>query len=187
MKPFILSLISAIVVLSPIGRAQDLGSPISRTPYDRYLAPMHSVLGSLGNAKPSLEEVRQYVHTGRSFRYAMKDPYVPQTPAETEATKSGDCKAKSLWVAYKMNDRSVRFVIGKARAVSKISHAWLMWPGPSGWLILDPTNFNAPLDLTRIGRDEFTPIYSYSAGGTYAHTVASAPRGKAESKFGDHL
>ena len=167
--------------------AQDLGAPTGRTPYDPHLGPMRSVLGSLGSNKPSLDEVKQYVRTGKSFRYYMKDPYVPQTPAETEATKAGDCKAKSLWVASKMDDRTVRFVIGKARAVSQISHAWLMWPGPSGWLILDPTNFSAPLDVNRVARDEFMPIYSYTAGGKYAHTVATAPKGRAEAKYGDHL
>jgi hypothetical protein len=167
--------------------AQDLGAPTGRTPYDGYLGPMRSVLGTLGNNKPSLDEVKQYVRTGKGFRYYMKDPYVPQTPAETEATKAGDCKAKSLWVASKMDDRTVRFVIGKARAVSQISHAWLMWPGPNGWLILDPTNFSAPLDVNRVARDEFMPIYSYTAGGKYAHTVATAPKGRAEAKYGDHM
>lgn len=167
--------------------AQDLGSPIGRTPYDVYLGPMRSVLGSLGNNKPSLDEVKQYVRTGRGFRYYMKHPYIPQMPAETEASKAGDCKAKSLWVASKMDDHTVRFVIGRARAVSQISHAWLMWQGPAGWLILDPTNFSSPLDVNRVARDEFMPIYSYSAGGKYAHTVATAPKGRAEAKYGDHL
>ncbi len=86
-----------------------------------------------------------------------------------------------------MDDRSVRFVIGKARAVSQISHARLLWSGPAGWLILDPTNFSSPLDVKRLARDEFMPIYSYSAGGKYAHTVATAPRGRAETKYGDYL
>lgn len=131
--------------------------------------------------------MKQYVRTGKSFRYYMKDPYVPQTPAETEASKSGDCKAKSLWVAWKMDDRSVRYVIGKARAVSQISHAWLMWPGPGGWFILDPTNFSSPLAANRVSRSEFTPIYSYTAGGKFAHNVATAPRPGAEAKYGDHL
>jgi hypothetical protein len=166
--------------------AQDLGSPTSRTPYDVYLGPMRTVLSALGNNKPSLAQVNQYVRTGKSFRYQMKDPYIPQLPAETEATKSGDCKAKSLWVASKMDDRSVRFVIGRARAVSQMSHAWLMWPGPSGWLILDPTNFSSSLEMNRLARDEFMPIYSYTAGGKYAHTVAAAPKIKPSPKYGDH-
>lgn len=167
--------------------AQDLGSPTGRTPYDPHLGPMRSVLGGLGSKKPSLDEVKQYVRTGKSFRYYMKDPYVPQMPAETEATKSGDCKAKSLWVAWKMDDRSVRYVIGKARAVSQMSHAWLMWSGPGGWFILDPTNYSSPLAANRISRNEFTPIYSYTAGGKFAHTVATAPRPRGEAKYGDHL
>jgi len=62
-----------------------------------------------------------------------------------------------------------------------------MWPGPGGWLVLDPTNYSAPLDINRLARNEFMPIYSYTAGGKYAHTVATAPRGQAEAKYGDHL
>jgi hypothetical protein len=167
--------------------AQDLGSPTGRTPYDGYLGPMRSVLGSLGSNKPSLDEVKQYVRTGKSFRYYMKDPYVPQMPAETEATKAGDCKAKSLWVASKMDDRTVRYVIGKARAVSQISHAWLMWPSSAGWFILDATNYSSPLAANRVSRDEFMPMYSYSAGGKYAHTITTAPKAKPEAKYGDHM
>jgi hypothetical protein len=129
--------------------------------------------------------VKVYVRTAKGFRYYMKNPYVPQTPAETEASHSGDCKAKSLWVAYKIDDRSVRFVIGKARASSGMSHAWLLWNSPSGWLILDPTNFSAPLSVSRIGRNEFISLYSYTAGGKYVHAAASASKGRS-SKYGDH-
>src|SRR4051812_49167842 len=90
--------------------AQDLGKPTGSTPFDSYLGPMRSVLSSLGSNHPALPEVAGYVKTGRGFRYYMKDPLVPQTPAETESSRRGDCKAKSLWVSYKMDYRSVRFV-----------------------------------------------------------------------------
>jgi len=164
----------------------DLGSPTGSTPYDGYLGPMRTVLAALGNTKPPVNQVSGYVRTGRGFRYFMKDPYVPQLPLETEATKAGDCKAKSLWVASKMNDRSVRFVIGKARKVSNISHAWLLWPKPEGgWLILDATNFSSPLDPAKLSPDEFMPIYSYSAGGKFTH--ASGARATKAKRYGDHL
>jgi len=48
-----------------------------------------------------------------------------------------------------MNDQSLRFVVGKARAVSGMSHAWLLWKSPDGWLILDATNYSAPIELSR--------------------------------------
>ena len=165
--------------------AQDLGSSTSRTPYDSYLGSMRSVLSDLGNRKPEMPEVKSLVRTGRSFRYYMKDPYVPQAPQETEASKSGDCKAKSLWVAYKMDDRSVRYVVGKARAVSKINHAWLLWRGPNGWWVLDPTNYSSPLEATRLGQNEFVAFYSYSASGKYVHGGASKP--KQTTTYADHM
>jgi hypothetical protein len=182
-----LLLFAVVMLVSPLPAAEvDLGSPTGSTPYDGYLGPMRAVLTSLSGAKPPVNQVHGYVRTGRGFRYFMKDPYVPQTPAETEATKAGDCKAKSLWVASKMNDRSVRYVIGKARKVSNISHAWLLWPRPEGgWLILDATNFGSPLDPAKLSADEFMPIYSYTASGKFAHASgASATKTK---RYGDHL
>lgn len=180
--PFILAALSAVAA------AQDLGKPTSSTPYDRYLGPMRATMNSLGSNHPDLSLVKQYVRAGRSFRYEMKTAYVPQTPAETEATQSGDCKAKSLWVAHKMNDRTLRFVIGRARAVSGMSHAWLLWNGPQGWMILDPTNYSSPISVNRVGPGEFIARYSYSAGGgKYVHSGATAPKTKPTAQYGDHL
>src|SRR4051812_28435031 len=87
----------------------DLGSSVSRTPYDGYLGPMWQVLGKLSGGQPDVALVEQLTRQSNGFRYVFKkeQPYVPQTPEETEATKSGDCKAKSLWLASKMNTRKV--------------------------------------------------------------------------------
>src|SRR5690242_8709064 len=111
-------------------------------------------MSSLGSNSPQMDLVEQYVRTGCSFRYYLKDPYVPQTLAETEATRAGDCKAKSLWVAGKMDDRTLRFVVGRARAESGMLHAWLLWKDPSGWWILDATKFSTPLEVSRLGPSE---------------------------------
>lgn len=160
----------------------DLGSPCGSTPYDPYLSPLWSVLRRLNGKKAGIDDVRSYVRTARGFRYFMNDPYVPQTPEQTESSRAGDCKAKSLWVTSKMDDSSVRFVMGKARRVSNMSHAWLLWSGPEGWLILDPTNFSSPIDPDRLSENEFIPIYSYTKGGKYTHPYASKPK----AKYGDH-
>ena len=47
--------------------------------------------------------VSQLVREGRAFRYSYDkaQPYIPQSPETTETKKSGDCKAKSLWLASK--------------------------------------------------------------------------------------
>jgi hypothetical protein len=164
----------------------DLGASVSKTPYDPYLGPMWAVLRGLRGSQPDLAVVEKLVREGRAFRYVYKndEPYVPQLPDVTEATKGGDCKAKALWLASKMGSKKVRYVIGKAKLVSNISHAWLIWEGPEGWLILDATNYSRPLFPQRLSPSEFIPTYSYSPAGRYAHTVSAAGRG---AKDGDHL
>lgn len=186
MKTQTLLAITATVAISAMAPAQDLGKPTSSTPYDRYLGPVRSTMGALGTNRPEMPLVEQYVRTGRSFRYYMKDPYVPQTPAETEASHAGDCKAKSLWVAYKMDDKTLRFVVGKARAESGMNHAWLLWKNDNGWWILDATKFSTPLDLDRLGPGEFVPLYSYSDKGEFVHAAAFARKRRPEAKYGDH-
>ena len=74
--------------------------------------------------------------------------------------------------------------IGKAKKVSTMSHAWLIWQGPDGWLILDATNFSRPLNPERVSKSEFLPIYSYAPGGKYTHAMAGPAAG---AKYGDHL
>jgi hypothetical protein len=164
----------------------NLGSSTSRTPYDPYLTPVWEVFRRLGGTQPDRAEVEQLVREGRGFRYVFKkeQPYVPQTPEQTEATKSGDCKAKSLWLASKMNCRNLRFVIGKFRLNDPQSHAWLIWEAPDGWLVLDATNYSRVLDPDQLSPSQLVPTYSYAPGGKYAHTVSAAGRG---AKYGDHL
>jgi len=163
----------------------DLGAPASRTPYDAYLGPVWAVLKSL-SGKADDATAAQLVRQGRAFRYSYNSaqPYQPQTPEQTEATKSGDCKAKSLWLASKLNDRGVRFVIGKAKAGQSMSHAWLIWNGPEGWTILDATLYSSPLSPASLSPSQFVPTYSFAPSGKYAHAMAAAG---AAAKNGDHL
>ena len=85
-----------------------------------------------------------------------------------------------------MDDRKVHFVVGRIKSVSGMSHAWLLWKGAGGWWVLDATMYSRPLNVARLGPSEFTPLYSYTAGGKYVHSAAGA-RKKAESKYGDHV
>src|SRR5476649_2928512 len=126
------SLLLALALLASQGLALahtslDLGSPASATPYDPYMTPVKQVLTHLSNEDNSMTRVRQLMHEGRAFRYSFTSPYVAATPEVTASTRAGDCKAKALWLADQLNDGSVRFVIGKARRTSQMSHAWLMW------------------------------------------------------------
>src|SRR5688500_8438171 len=97
----------------------DLGTPSSHTPYERYMAPVRNVLGSLNKQKPSMDQVKQLMKQGRSFRYHMDDPYRPASPAVTARIREGDCKDKALWLCNQL-DSSARFVIGKTKRGARI-------------------------------------------------------------------
>lgn len=148
----------------------DLGNATSSTPYDRYMSPVKQVLGHLNGESPSMDKVRQFMSQGRNFRYSFTDPYTAATPQVTASIHAGDCKAKSLWLANQINDPSVRYVIGRARSSSRISHAWLMWKHDDRWFILDCTNTRDPIPVDRINpAKEYIPLYSYAKTGTYSH------------------
>jgi hypothetical protein len=133
-----------------------------------------------------MDRVKFLMREGNSFRYTFTEPYVATLPAVTQRTKSGDCKAKSLWIADKIGDREhIRFVIGKARSTSRISHAWLMWNDGSRWWILDPTNTSLPIPAESVARNEYIPLYSYDAHGCYRH--AGTQLYASTSKSGDSV
>src|SRR3954471_14725498 len=111
--PTLVAVLSLLCASSSLAPAQDLGRSTGSTPYDKYFGRIRAILAELGGNSPSMELVNELVKTGRGFRYYMKDPYTPQTRQETESSHAGDCKAKSLWVAYKMDDHSIRFVVGQ--------------------------------------------------------------------------
>src|SRR3954462_9189793 len=100
----------ALLFVPNVSSALDLGSSTARTPYDPYMGPVFSVFGRLGGSQPDPAQVEQWVKEGRAFRYSFSksQPYIPQSPEQTESSKSGDCKAKSLWLASKMDTRKVR-------------------------------------------------------------------------------
>jgi hypothetical protein len=148
----------------------DLGYRSRGTPYDQFMSPVYSVLRQTENSKPSLDQVRKLMHTGRAFRYSYTNPYVPSLPAITESRRAGDCKDKALWLASQLDDSSVRFVIGKARRASRMSHAWLYWQDSDArWWILDCTNRRDPVQADRVSSSQYIPFYSYAKGGTYRH------------------
>lgn len=154
--------------------AFDLGASAGSTPYDPYLHPVKQVLGSLSGSGAELTRVAELMRTGHGFRYSFTEPYTAQLPSVTAATKKGDCKAKSLWLADQLGDRNIRYVIGKATRTSKISHAWLMWNDGSRWWVLDPTNVSKPIPAESTSRNEYIALYSYDAGRSYRHAGLSA-------------
>jgi hypothetical protein len=175
-KTFLSSVTALALTLTSASAAFDLGTPASGTPYEAYSGPVKSVLNRLPGQKADMNSVKANLKTGYSFRYSFTTPYLAQSPETTAKTKSGDCKAKSLWLINQLGDRNVRYVIGKARANSKINHAWVMWNDGGKWWILDPTNVSRPIAADSVSKNEFIPLYSYSAGGAYRHAAANASK-----------
>jgi hypothetical protein len=153
--------------------AVDLGTPASASPYEPYMRSVKQVLAGLASSGTSMDRVKELMREGRSFRYSFTEPYVAQLPDTTARTRTGDCKAKSLWIANEIGDRNnVRYVIGKARRTSKISHAWILWNDGGHWWILDPTNTSRPIAADSISKNEYIPLYSYDSRRCYRHSSA---------------
>ena len=163
-----LALLSA-GTLSTFAKPVDLGSTAGYTPYDAYMRPVKRVLSSVPNQKAAMDRVAQLMQEGRSFRYVHSDPYNPMLPAETARRRSGDCKDKALWLCDQLQDSSARFVIGKMKRSSSISHAWVMWQTEGRWFILDCTLNWKPIPMENVSQGDFVPLYSYAKNGTYRH------------------
>jgi hypothetical protein len=167
--PLLILALLASQVMAFSRSSLDLGLPASETPYDSYMGPVKQVLTHLGSQDDSMDQVRHLMHIGRAFRYSFTSPYVAATPEQTAMTRSGDCKAKALWLADQLNDQSVRFVIGRARRTSQMSHAWLMWQHDNRWWILDCTNNWDPIPADHVSSNQYIPLYSFSRNGEYRH------------------
>lgn len=164
-----------LLLLSSKGLALDLsdmGSPTSRTPYDRYFKGVRQTLAK-ASGKAQMAEAKELMKQGRGFRYAFTSAYVPQPAIVTERTRRGDCKAKSLWVADRMNDTSLRFVVGKLREGTIGNHMWLMWNDGGKWWILDPTVEWSPIEAASVGAREWVALYSYTREGGLIHTASA--------------
>lgn len=180
---FLISLAASSVAFA--NTPMDLGSPSNFTPYDRYMAPVKQVMTHLAGEEDSMDRVRQLMHEGRNFRYSFTEPYIAATPEHTAAIRAGDCKAKALWLADQLNDASVRFVIGKARSTSQISHAWLIWQHDSRWWILDCTNNREPIPADHVSSSQYIPLYSFAKNGAYRHHATQSYMAEAVAKRGN--
>lgn len=146
------------------------------TPYDFYMGPVFKVLSEIGPNSPDMARVRKLMGQALGFEYRMEDPLRPLAPEETARRRSGDCKAKALWLAKEMNDGSVLYVIGKVRPDSPINHAWLQWRKDSRWYILDATNSAEPLPEDELAPGNYMPLYAYGKRGTLICRIGAAGR-----------
>ena len=170
MKSSLLSLAALLLANLSAHAAVDLGSSTAHTPYDSYMTPVKQVFSSLHGDSATMDKVNALMREGRGFRYAHTDPYNPAPPQQTAARKVGDCKDNALWLCDQLQDPNARFVIGKMKRGSHISHAWVMWQHEGRWFILDCTMNSAPIAADRIGNDDYVPLYSFSKGVEYRHS-----------------
>ena len=151
----------------------DLGSTAGYTPYDAYMRPVKRVLCAMPASKAGMDRVEQLMREGRSFRYVHSDPYNPALPADTARRQAGDCKDKALWLCDQLQDSSARFVIGKMKRSSSVSHAWVMWQNEGRWFILDCTLNWRPIPVENVAKGDYVPLYSFAKNGTYRHAATS--------------
>ena len=147
----------------------DPGVPVPKTPYAQLsVAARETLCGARGRA--TFSEVRAEMAEAHRFRYVFTDPYIPKAPSKTAVDQCGDCKDKALWLASRLGDRTIRFVIGRVRPESRISHAWLNWQDSAGkWWVLDPTNYSSPIPEKSIKSNGYRPTYSFDGARNYAH------------------
>ena len=170
MKTSLLSLAALLLANLSAHAAVDLGSSTAHTPYDSYMTPVKQVFSSLHGDGATMDKVNALMREGRGFRYAHTDPYNPAPPQQTAARKVGDCKDKALWLCDQLQDPNARFVIGKMKRGSHISHAWVMWQHEGRWWILDCTMNSAPIAADSVGNNDYVPLYSFSKGVEYRHS-----------------
>jgi len=173
----------AAAKLSALGIV-DLGTPAGYTPYDPYMHPVKQVLSNLSGQDADMDRVRSLMRVDRNFRYSYTDPYNAALPSVTAATKSGDCKAKALWLCDQMNDRNVRFVVGKTSPQAHLSHAWVMWQHEGRWWVLDPTNTSVPIAAERLPKNAYIPLYSWTRDGEFRHAATTVGVAEVATKHG---
>ena len=147
--------------------------PAADTPYDRYSGPVRAVISRLDQRPANMVRARALMSEAHAFRYRRQDPYRAALPEATEATRAGDCKAKSLWLYDQLGDPSALYVIGKTFKGATSNHAWLYWRCDSRWWILDPTNRSAPVPADSFAADRYVPYYSFGKGGAYRHPMTA--------------
>ena len=116
-----------------------------------------------------MARARALMGEAHDFRYRSSDPYRAALPETTATTRSGDCKAKSLWLYDQLGDPSALYVIGKTFRGVKSNHAWVYWRCDSRWWILDPTNRSTPVPADSLPPDRYVPYYSFGKEGAFRH------------------
>lgn len=144
--------------------------PAAYTPYDRYSGSVRTVIERLDQRPATMPRANVLMGIAHDFRYrTASDPYRATLPETTASTRSGDCKAKSLWLYDQLGDPSALYVIGKTFRGAKSNHAWVYWRCDNRWWILDPTNRSTPVLADSLPSDRYIPYYSFGKEGAFRH------------------
>lgn len=155
------------------GATPRTGPPIrvAATPYEKYLEVVRVTLSRLPAVRARFGRAAELVQTGYRIRYQRTRLYQPRAADEVERTGYGDCKDKAHWLADRLGDDSVRFVIGRSYPHSSSNHAWVEWDANGTTWILDPTLHSAPRDRRLVPSGRFIPLWSYTKEGAWEHRV----------------
>ena len=149
---------------------------VSSTPYDRQMERIRPVLtGSTHStgSQVSVTIVNQWMADLRAIPYGFTTFW--KTPAEAQSGAPADCKAKAVALYEKMRDNgatNVRLVIGKRTTTSRQTHAWLAWDTESGSYVLDPTFNWAACASSKVGKQNYQPLYAYAGAKKFRATSA---------------
>ena len=160
----------------------DLGTAAGSTPYDPYIQSVKQTLTTLEGSTATMDRVQTLMNKGRSFRYSHTEPYAAARPEVTAARKVGDCKDKALWLCDQLDDRNVRFVIGKMNRSARVRHAWVLWNDGQQWWVLDCTLNSRPIPADKVAPGDYVPLYSWAKTGAYRHTPVESLMAAAASK-----
>jgi len=169
----------AFLVLSVVGCfANPILLSVERTPYDRQMARIQSVLASdtaqSSDRELPLHLINRWIGELRNIPYGFSMQW--KTPAEVACEPVADCKGKAVALYQQMarhGARGLRLVIGKRAPTSRSTHTWVQWTTASATYILDPTINWTVQAVDEVADNSYVPYYAYAGHQKYRASAAS--------------
>ena len=170
----------AFLLLSVVGGfANPILLSVKRTPYDRQMARIQSVLASASAQRSDrelpLQLINHWIGDLRNIPYGFSMQW--KTPAEVACEPVADCKGKAVALYRQMAQhgaRGLRLVIGKRVPTSRSTHTWVQWTTASATYILDPTINWTAQTVDEVADNSYVPYYAYAGHQKYRASTASA-------------
>lgn len=173
-RKFLGPVVAGIGLTSICCFAQTMFFAVDSTPYDHQMVRVYPTLLPAARYPAtwvSLITINQWMSALRAMPYQYSNQW--KTPAEVQSAQAADCKGKALLLYEKMQAmgaRNFRLVIGKRRADSLQTHAWVEWDTQIGTWLLDPT-FNSMAAQEVQNGFSYIPFYAYD--GAYKYQAAN--------------